>query len=185
MEKLFIPIILGTNRKGRKSEHVANLILQELQKREDVETIIIDVKDFNFPADDYGPNLKAQFPEYVENIKKADGLAIVAPEYNHSYPGSLKTLMDICYEEYEKLAVGIASVSVGPFAGIRLIEHFLPILRGFGLVPCSKDLTISNVNDVFSEDGTLQDEKYLERTNAFLDELIWTTKTLKWGRANA
>lgn len=185
MEKLFIPIILGTNRKERKSEHVANFIFQELQKREDIETAIIDVKDFDFPSDDYGPSLKGQFPDYVAAITKADGIAIVAPEYNHSYPGSLKSLLDICFEEYQKLAVGIATVSAGPFAGMRLIEHFLPLLRGLGLIPSTKNLAVSKVNEVFGEDGTLNDETYRERTNEFLDELIWMTKTLKWGRKNA
>jgi NAD(P)H-dependent FMN reductase len=40
MDKLKIPILLGTNRKDRNSEHVANWLLQVVQKREDIETIM-------------------------------------------------------------------------------------------------------------------------------------------------
>ena len=40
---LFIPVILGTVRKGRATEAVAKFIFEEVKKREGVETELIDI----------------------------------------------------------------------------------------------------------------------------------------------
>ena len=42
---LFIPIILGTVRRGRASESVAKFVLAELGKRQGVETELVDIRD--------------------------------------------------------------------------------------------------------------------------------------------
>jgi len=55
---LFIPVILGTVRKGRASENVAKFVCGEVQKREGVETELIDISDLHFPADDAGEQIK-------------------------------------------------------------------------------------------------------------------------------
>jgi len=52
--KLSLPIVLGTNRKERKSVFVAKWLLGEMQKRAEIETRLFDVKDFALPQDDYG-----------------------------------------------------------------------------------------------------------------------------------
>jgi NAD(P)H-dependent FMN reductase len=39
---LFIPVIPGTPRQGRMSEHVARFVLGQLEKREGIETELID-----------------------------------------------------------------------------------------------------------------------------------------------
>jgi NAD(P)H-dependent FMN reductase len=176
MEKLFIPILLGTNRKGRQSEHVAKLVLSELQKHEDIETQLLDIIDYKLPHDDYGPALKEQFPEYRDAIMRADGLIIISPEYNHSYPGTLKSIMDLLYEEYSGMPAGIVAVSKGPFDGLRMIEHLISLLHTFGMPISPKDLLFPNVREVFSEEGVLKDEKYLERTSEFIYEMIRFTK---------
>ena len=41
---LFIPVILGTVRQGRVSEHVARFVVEEIRKREGVETEVIDIR---------------------------------------------------------------------------------------------------------------------------------------------
>jgi NAD(P)H-dependent FMN reductase len=47
--KLFLPIILGTNRKERKSLFVAEWLMHEISKRSEIETRLFDVKDFALP----------------------------------------------------------------------------------------------------------------------------------------
>jgi NAD(P)H-dependent FMN reductase len=56
------------------------------------------------------------------------------PEYNHSFPGLLKHVLDTNLKEYIHKAVGVCGVSAGPFGGARMIESLLPVLRELGLV---------------------------------------------------
>jgi NAD(P)H-dependent FMN reductase len=185
MEKnLFIPVILGTNREGRNSQNVAKLLVQEMENREDIKTQLFDVRDFAFPQDNYGQSIKDKFPEWQDAIIKADGLVIVTPEYNHGYPGVLKTLLDTLYDEYARKPVGLASVSMGLLGGARAIEGLLPVVRELGLVPAHIDLRFPRVQELFDEQGNLKDKTYKEQISRFLDELEWMAQALRWGREN-
>jgi len=73
-EKVFLPILLGTNRKGRESEKVAKWLSEKMSDREDVETKLFDVHDFDLPQDDYGTSIGKDFPEWRDAIVRADGL---------------------------------------------------------------------------------------------------------------
>ena len=95
MKDLFIPILLGTNRKDRQSENVAKWVFGQMKEREEIETQFFDVRDFDLPQDDYGTKLGKDFPEWRDAIIKADGFVIVTPEYNHGYPGIMKSVLDL------------------------------------------------------------------------------------------
>jgi len=184
MRELNIPILLGTNRKLRKSEFVARWLLGEMQKRPEIETRLFDVADFALPHDDYGQGLKEQFPEWRDAIVRADGLVIVAPEYNHGYPGALKALLDLLLREYVHKAVAFVGVSAGPWGGTRVIEALVTMVRELGLAVTFTDLNFSKVQNVFDEQGKLLDPAFEQRAAGFLDELVWLSRVLKWGRAN-
>ena len=177
---LFIPIILGTVRKGRMSEHAANVVLAQLKKRAGVETELIDIRTLPMPTDDAGEAIKN--PDYAAKMTRADALAIVSPEYNHGYSGLLKHVLDSCLKEYIHKAVGIVGVSAGPFGGARGIQDLLPVMRELGLVNIFWDVNFSLVYSTFANDGTLKDAAFIKRADQFLDELIWMAKTLRYGR---
>ncbi len=179
---LYIPVILGTVRKGRKSEHAARLIVQEVAKRPNVETELIDIARLPLRLDDAGEGAKD--PLYAEKMTRADALVIVSPEYNHGYSGLLKHVLDSCLKEYIHKAVGIVGVSAGSFGGARGIQSLLPVMRELGLVNIFWDVNFSSVQDVFAEDGTLMDTAYIRRIDKFLKELIWMARTLRYGREN-
>ena len=185
MEKLRIPILLGTNRKGCQSQHVAKWMLQTMQKRDDLETVLFDAHDFSFPSDDYGSEIKHLFPSWVDAVKNADGLVIIAPEYNHGYPGILKSILDVLLKEYIHKAVGLVGVSAGPWGGTRVIEALVPMVRELGLAVTFSDLNFANVQNQFDEQGFIKDKiVYEKRAKIFIDELVWLSTTLHWGRTN-
>jgi NAD(P)H-dependent FMN reductase len=103
--QLSIPVILGTPRQGRLSEHVARIMIDQLCKRGDVATSLIDVRKFDLSSMDAGEAIKD--PAFSEAVLRADGLVIVAPEYNHGYPGILKHVLDTNLKEYIHKAVGL------------------------------------------------------------------------------
>jgi NAD(P)H-dependent FMN reductase len=177
---LNIPVILGTSRKGRASVHAANLLADLLNRRAGVRSELIDIASIPLPVDDAGEAIKST--AYSEAIAAADGIVIVAPEYNHSFPGLLKHALDSCLKEYIHKAVGLVGVSAGPFAGIRVVQSLLPVMRELGLVTIFWDINIGQVAKVFAEDGRLLDEAFVRRSDRFIRELIWMSKVLRYGR---
>lgn len=184
MDKLFLPVLLGTNRKERKSVHVANWLVGGMSKLPEIETRLFDVKDFALPGDDYGQAIKDSFPEWRDAIIRADGLIIISPEYNHGYPGTLKSVLDLLLREYLHKSVAFVGVSAGPWGGTRVIEAMVPMVRELGLVATFTDLSFPVVQNLFDQNGMLLDSAYEKRVAAFLEELIWMSRVLKWGREN-
>lgn len=183
MEPLFIPVILGTVRQGRMSEAVAHFIFDQVKHRDGVTTDLIDIRTLPLTVMDAGPD--AQIPELTEIMRRADAYIIVTPEYNHTYPGLLKHVLDLNYKEYLHKAVGVCGVSAGPFGGVRAIEALLPTFKAFGLSPIVADLNFGNVNSLVNDSGQLTDEArstYSRRFERFFEELRWLAKTLKAGR---
>ena len=180
---LFIPVILGTVRKGRATEAVAKFVFEEVKKRESVETELIDILDLKFPADDAGEQIK--HAKFSATCARADGLVLVTPEYNHGYPGMLKHVLDSNLKEYIHKAVGICGVSAGGFGGTRVIESLLPVMRELGLVTIFWDGNFSGAQGLFDEAGNMKDRAAHEkRMDKFLGELIWISKVLRYGREN-
>ena len=182
--KLNLPVLLGTNRKLRKSVFAARWLVGEMEKRPDIQTRLFDVADFALPHDDYGQEIKDRFPEWRDAIIQADGLVIVTPEYNHGYPGTLKAVLDLLLREYVHKAVAFVGVSAGVWGGTRVIEAMVPMVRELGLAACFTDLNFPRVDRVFDEHGKLLDPAFEKRAADFLDELVWMSRVLKWGRAN-
>jgi NAD(P)H-dependent FMN reductase len=177
----FIPVVLGTVRKGRTSENVAKFVFEQVKQREDVETELIDIGELSFPGDDAGEQIKDK--EFSAMCERADGLVLVVPEYNHGYPGMLKHVLDSNLKEYIHKAVGICGVSAGGFGGTRVIQSLLPVLRELGLVTIFWDGNFSGAQSLFDEAGNIKDRPTHEkRIDKFLGELIWMSKVLRLGR---
>ena len=183
-DKLFIPLLLGTPRKARASEHVAQWVYQKMIERPNIESQFFDVRDFNLPQDHYGTEIGGDFPEWRDAIIRADGLVIVTPEYNHGYPGALKSVLDLLLKEYIHKSVAFVGVSAGPWGGTRVIESCVPMVRELGLTVTFTDLNFPAAASKFDDNGNLLDLAYENRAKAFLDELVWMSTTLRWGREN-
>lgn len=179
---LFLPVILGTTRKGRLSAPVGRFVADQLGKRAGVQTELIDLLDLSLPLADAGEQAKE--PGFADRMNRCDGLVLVSPEYNHSFPGLLKHALDTCLQEYIHKPVGVVGVSAGPFGGARGIQSFLPVARELGLVMIFSDVYFGNVGEVFDETGALRDPAFVRRSADFFDELIWMATVLRYGRTS-
>jgi len=184
MDQLHIPVLLGTNRKERKSHFAARWLVEQMEKRPEIRTRLFDVAEFHLPHDDYGQGLKDSFPQWRDAIVQADGLVLVAPEYNHGYSGTMKAVLDLLLREYIHKSVAFVGVSAGPWGGTRVIEAMVPMCRELGLAVTFTDLNFPYVQKTFDDEGRLLDHAFEERAKSFLDELVWMSTVLKWGRAN-
>lgn len=182
MDELFIPVLLGTTREGRKSEAVASYIKSVIESRDGVTTELIDPRDLKFEGD--GNNEGANDPRYTDITARADGFIIVVPEYNHSFPGSLKRMLDSELKNYIHKPAGLVGVSAGGWGGIRAIQSLVPVLRELGMAVTFSDVMVTNSYKAFDEEGQPTNDHLVSSVEKLLDELIWYAKTLKWGREN-
>jgi NAD(P)H-dependent FMN reductase len=182
-QPVFLPVILGTARQGRLSEHAARFVFEEVSKRPDMTTELIDIRKLRFSSEDAGEAIKdAQFSA---TVSRADGLILVVPEYNHSFPGLLKHVLDSNLKEYIHKAAGVCGVSAGPFGGARMIQSLVPVLRELGLVTIFWDVYFGTAGKLFDPaTGNITDPAYVRRVKKFVDELIWMARALRFAREN-
>ncbi len=171
---MFIPVILGTARNGRRSENPAKLMLSEV-KNFGFETELIDARDFLIGhTDNTGQTIEAQ--KLSEIIKRSDALVIVSPEYNHGYPGELKIMLDMLYAEYAGKPVGICGVSVGPYGGVRAVEQLRQVAIELSMIPIREAIYFGNAGTLFDEAGNIVDTTYHGRIQKFLSTLKGSIK---------
>jgi len=177
-----IPILVGSTRRDRQSIKVARFVFGRLQQRQNVQTELLDLLEYNLPImeerlrfrDDPPPRLI----EFAAKIDRADSIVIVTPEYNNGYPGVLKNALDYLLPEYERKPVGIVTVSAGGHGGITCLAQLRLVTIGMGAFPIPENLAVSRVHESFNEDGTPNDPAYEKRADGFFDELLWFTDAI-------
>ncbi len=180
---MHLAVLAGTTREQRESIKVARYIAGLAQRHEGLEVTLVDPKDFTFSGDGNEPEGKDS--RYTQIVERADAFFIVTPEYNHSFPGSLKRMLDSELRLYNRKPVAFAGVSNGNWGGVRAIESLVPVVRKMKLVAMSRDVYFPYVQDIFDETGQMKPE-YVERydgsASGLLDELLWFGQLLKAGR---
>jgi NAD(P)H-dependent FMN reductase len=179
MGKLFIPVILGTAREGRKSEAPARFVYSELQKKEEVETDFVDVRDFVHSATTppWGVGGIDEKPtKWKEIATRADGFIFVVPEYNHGYPGEFKMLLDsLFWNEYSGKPVAVCGTSKGMFGARALVDHIKPVLIELKMVPIRSAMYFSKIEETFAQVDEGDKEEHKEES----DEAGGKTEALK------
>lgn len=178
-----LALILGTVRVGNKSQHVATFVQKIIAKNfPEIGLTLVDPRTLNFTLHDEGE--QAARPELRQIMQEADAYVIVSPEYNHSYPGSLKYLLDTCFAEYAHKPAGIVGVSNGPWGGVRMVEALIGVLRTMKIVPIKYDVNVTHCDETVSENGLTNPEDWERRVMGMMNELLWMAEVLKWGREN-
>lgn len=182
-EQITIAVLAGTTRAQRRSIKAAHYIADFGRQLPDVEIIFVDPTNFTFPGDGNDPEGKD--PRYSEITAMADAFFVVTPEYNHSFPGSLKRMLDSELANYNHKPVAFAGVSDGNWGGVRAVEALLTAVRETGLVALSWDVYFPRVQDIFDEAGNIQDshrERYERNLGKLYGELLWMARLFKSAR---
>ena len=180
--RFYIPVILGSTRRGRQSPKVARFIAERMRRNERVETEILDLAEYDFPImeerlrfrDDPPPGLR----EFGEKVARSDSLVIVTPEYNNGYPGVLKNALDYLLPEYQRKPIAIVTVSAGGFGGINCLAQLRLVTLGMGAFPIPASLPVSRVQDSFDDEGNPKDESYEKRAAAFIAEVLFFAEAI-------
>lgn len=132
-----VAIILGSVRPGRAGEQVVRWIEDQARLVEGVQTVFVDLRDYNLPlfAEEMPPSMQApELPEAVRlraNIEANDAVVFVTPEYNHSVPAALKNAIDyLPPATLKEKAVGLVGYSW--YGAVKPLEHLREIMSTFG-----------------------------------------------------
>ena len=179
MEQKRIAAIIGSLRENSYNRQLALAAKEIVGERAIFE--IVDFSDVPYMNQD----IEYPAPESVrrvrEQIKAADGVWIFTPEYNHSYPGLLKNLIDwlsrpISKEERQVLSkkpIAISGASNG-LGGTVTAQDLLVMLLSMlnARVMNVPRLRVPNAQDQTDEQGRLAlttSKPYLEKqADAFL-----------------
>jgi len=192
---LEIPLILGTVREGRKSEHVARFVHARLRARPGVTSMFVDPRDWGFGnlqgrvtelPDLGGPEptiaVTPRLREFILAMHAADGFVVVTPEYNYSFPGALKNLLDVTWKPWARKPFGLVGCG-GVSGGLRAIDALRQVVSGLGAVTVPAHLPVPGVEKSFGPDGPTADrESWERRVDKFLDDVEWYAKALKAAR---
>jgi len=180
---------MGSTRQGRFVEQPAQWIHEKLQKKDDVEAELIDLRDWKLPFFDepVSPGtmemLKADYvnplgKKWAKKIGEADGYVMVVPEYNHGYPGVLKNAIDYVYKEWNNKPV--AFVSYGGIAGgTRSVQQLRQVVIELQMVPIRNGVHVPLYWTLLDKNGKLDMDKHAHGADGLIDQLLSWAKNLK------
>jgi len=146
-----ITIISGTNRKDSMTLRVAHLYYKLLsEKTANVQLLSLEDKDILVRND----VMMALEEKYLIPSEK---FVFIVPEYNGSFPGVLKLLLDnsdIKKAWWHKKAM-MTGVSDGRAGNLRGMEHLTNILHYVKMHVLYNKLPISRINEEMDKDGNL------------------------------
>jgi len=165
-----ITVISGTNRKGSECLNFAKLYAELLEKHTSDTVKVLALEQIPhdwFHMDMYSkqsPSLSALQDEYVLPAEK---MVFIVPEYNGSFPGSVKLFIDACtvreysrnFKDKKAALVGIASGRAG---NLRGMDHLTGVLNYLGMTVMPDKLPISSIFKLKNGNGEVTDEDTLK-----------------------
>ncbi|HEY1176537.1 MAG TPA: NAD(P)H-dependent oxidoreductase [Phytomonospora sp.] len=173
MDRYKLAVVIGSVREGRFAPVVKNWLLGQIDARDDIKSDVIDL------AEDPAPSAS-----FTERIGAADAIMVVTPEYNHSFPGPLKTAIDSVGPEWRGKPIAFVSYG-GLSGGLRAVEALRPVFAELHAVTIRETVSFHLAWDRFGEDGEPRDAETVNRAaQGQLDQLAWWAHALRTARAD-
>ncbi|MFD5323128.1 NADPH-dependent FMN reductase [Streptomyces sp. NPDC127092] len=179
---LDLAVIVASNRDGRFGPVVADWFTSRTAQREDFTTHVLDLADVDLPtALSYrpGPAVRAELDRVSPVLAGADAFVVVTPEYNHSFPAALKSLIDWHFGEWQAKPVGFVSYG-GISGGLRAVEQLRQIYAEMHAVTVRDTVSFHSAQSRFDADGRPVDPTGPDTAaKTMLDQLAWWARALK------
>jgi NAD(P)H-dependent FMN reductase len=186
-----LQVVVGSTRPGRRGIAVATWIAEFARQHTGFDVEILDLAAFDLPVFDEPnhPRLQKYTHQHTVDwsaaVSRADAFVFVTPEYNHSFPGSLKNALDYLSIEWADKAAGIVSYG-GVSAGLRAATALKPVLAALRMVPVVEAVSIPFFAQFLADDDEFTANAELEAgAKSMLDELLRLTGALTQLRAAA
>lgn len=178
---LRLAIIIGSTREGRLGIHVARWFVDLARQHDDFEVDLIDLAVLDLPH----RHPRGRSPEvqaFAARIDAADAFVIVTPEYNHSFPASLKHAIDLAKREWFAKPVGFVSYG-GRAGGVLAVEQLRLVFAELHAVTMRDLVALQAAWRLFDEDGQLRaPDGPAVAAKTLLDQLLWWALALREAR---
>ncbi|MFF6774511.1 NADPH-dependent FMN reductase [Streptomyces sp. NPDC012637] len=179
---LNIAVIVASNREGRFGPVVADWFTSRTAQRDDFTTHVLDLADVDLPtalSHRPGPAVRAELAKTGPVLADADAFVVVTPEYNHSFPAALKSLIDWHFGEWQAKPVGFVSYG-GISGGLRAVEQLRQVYAEMHAVTVRDTVSFHSAHGRFDEDGNPVDPTGPDTAaKTMLDQLAWWARALK------
>lgn len=183
---LRLAVITGSVRDGRFGPTVATWVTSLAKERDDLLVDAIDLADHPLPHElsrKPGEDVARVLAGVSPRLADADAFIVVTPEYNHSFPASLKSLIDWHGKEWAAKPVGFVSYG-GLSGGLRAVEQLRQVFAEVHAVSVRDVVSFHNCWGQFDETGGLKEPAGATAAAATLfDQLGWWGHALREARA--
>ncbi|GAB3725889.1 NAD(P)H-dependent oxidoreductase [Amycolatopsis oliviviridis] len=179
---LRVAVIIGSTREGRVGDAVGKWFTGRAEARDDLVVELLDLIDFELPAglpEQPTPAMK----RFARLVDEAEAFVVVTPEYNRSFPASLKQAIDCAYDEWRAKPIGFVSYGYRS-QGLYAVEQLRSIFTELHTVTMRDTVAFNLLDGTFARDGTPVDtDGQGQAVTTLLDELVWWGLALRDARA--
>jgi NAD(P)H-dependent FMN reductase len=186
---LRVAVIVGSVREGRQGRAVADWFLATAAGDTGLDLDVIDLAGTGLPLvlPEWGgtpsPEAVAALRDVSPRLAAADAFVVVTPEYNHSFPASLKNFIDWHHAEWRAKPVGFVSYG-GLGGGLRAVEQLRLVFAELHATTVRDSVSLHGPWSGLGEDGTPRDAAVCAgAAKGMLGQLGWWGRTLRAARA--
>ncbi|MER5768219.1 NADPH-dependent FMN reductase [Streptomyces sp. NPDC001985] len=183
---LKLVVILASNREGRFGPVIGEWFLEHARAHPEFAVEVVDLGREELPTgmtSDLAPAVAASLGRISPRLAAADAFVVITPEYNHSFPASIKALIDWHFSEWRVKPVGFVSYG-GMSGGLRAVEQLRQVFAEMHSVTIRDTVSFHNPRGHFDEEGRHRDpEAPGAAAKAMLEQLAWWGQSLRDAKA--
>jgi NAD(P)H-dependent FMN reductase len=174
-DSLRMAVVIGSNREGRFGIVVAQWFVHVIADIDGLDVDVIDLADLDLHSRigiDPPDAMRSVFPR----VAAADAFVFITPEYNHSFPASIKAFIDLHVEQWFGKAIGFVSYG-GIAGGLRSVEALRLVFASLNAATVRNTVSFANAWDEFADGTPSNPERRARAANSLVQQLKW------WGHA--
>ncbi|WP_073953390.1 NADPH-dependent FMN reductase [Thalassospira sp. TSL5-1] len=181
MERLNLAIVYGSAGKSRFCDTIVNWLVPIILEDGDFLIETIDPAQIKH-APQGGRHNCPTSSQIRPAIAEADAYLIVTPEYNHSFTGELKLLIDSAREEWRRKPAGFVTYG-GISGGLRAAEQLRSVFGELHVATIRETVSFANVWECFDDHGRPYDLANAKlAAQKQLADLKWWARALREAR---
>jgi NAD(P)H-dependent FMN reductase len=182
-EPLRVAVVIGSNREGRFGDTVAHWFIRTITTIDGIDLDTIDLADLDLSTSirsTPSPRIRA----ISARVAEADAFVFITPEYNHSYPASMKAFIDHNVEEWCGKAVGFVSYG-GIAGGLRSVEALRLVFASLNAVTVRNTVSFANAWNQFFDGTPIDEGSSAAAAVSLVNQIKWWGHALRQARRGA